>query len=142
MSNQIKCQSINVIIDSLHHLGCSDWLALGSCRYFQWFSFYDSLNCFSSCSVPDYYELHEVSTVLHGTDTDMRLEVMLERGSEDSQAEKERVLLSLLNTKHFTEARKFVELVKLSGDLITRKEVRRTVIIEQNTTTTLTTTTV
>lgn len=83
-----------------------------------------------------------MSTVLHGTDTDMKLEVMLERGSEDSQAEKERVLLSLLNTKHFTEARKFAELVKLSGDHITRKEVRRTVIIERNTTTTLTITTV
>ncbi|XP_078373747.1 spatacsin-like isoform X3 [Oculina patagonica] len=76
-----------------------------------------------SCKVPDYYELHEVSTVLHGTDTDMRLEVMLEQGNEDSQAEKERVLLSLLNTKHFAEARKFAELVKLSGDHITRKEV-------------------
>ncbi|XP_020621148.1 spatacsin-like isoform X1 [Orbicella faveolata] len=75
------------------------------------------------CNVPDYHELHEVSTVLHGTDTDMRLEVMLEKGSEDSQVEKERVLLSLLNTKHFTEARKFAELVKLSGDHITRKEV-------------------
>lgn len=65
-----------------------------------------------------------MSTVLHGTDTDMRLEVILEQGSEDSQAEEERVLLSLLNTQHFAEARKFAELVKLSGDHITRKEVR------------------
>ena len=75
--------------------------------------------------MPDYYELHEVSTVLHGTDTGMRLEVMLDQGSEDSEAEKERVLLALLNTKHFAEARRFAELVKLSGDHITRKEVRR-----------------
>ena len=95
------------------------------------------LNCFYSCSVPDYHELHEVSTVLHGTDTDMKLEVMLEKGSEDSQAEKERVLLSLLNTKHFTDARRFAELVKLSGDHITRKEVSRAWTIEQNTTTTV-----
>ena len=93
------------------------------------------LNCFYPCPVPDYHELHEVSTVLHGTDTDMRLEVMLEKGSEDSQAEKERVLLSLLNTKHFTEARRFAELVKLSGDHITRKEVSRNWTIERNTTT-------
>ena len=78
-------------------------------------------------SVPDYYELHEVSTVLHGTDTGMRLEVMLDQGSEDSQAEKERVLLALLNTKHFAEARRFADLVKLSSDHITRKEVRRSV---------------
>lgn len=90
-------------------------------------------------SAPDYYELHEVSTVLHGTDTDMRLEVMLEQGNEDSQAEKERVLLSLLNTKHFAEARKFAELVKLSGDHITRKEVRRTRINKQDTPVTSTT---
>ena len=100
------------------------------------------LNCFYSCSVPDYHELNEASTVLHGTDTEMRLELMLEMGSEDSQAEKERVLLSLLNTKHFTEARKFAELVKLSGDHITRKEVGRTWTIDQNTTTTSTKTTV
>ena len=77
--------------------------------------------------MPDYYELHEVSTVLRGTDTDMRLELMLEQGSADSQAEKERVLLSLLSTQHFTEARKFAELVNLSGDHITRKEVRRAI---------------
>lgn len=88
--------------------------------------------------MPDYHELHEVSMVLHGTDTDMRLEVMLEKGSEDSQVEKERVLLSLLNTKHFTEARKFAELVKLSGDHITRKEVSRNWTTEQNTTATST----
>lgn len=100
------------------------------------------LNFSYSCSVPDYHELNEVSTVLHGTDTEMRLEVMLEKGSEDSQAEKERVLLSLLNTKHFTEARKFAELVKLSGDHITRKEVSGNWIVEQNTTTTSTQTTV
>ena len=99
------------------------------------------LNYFYSCSVPDYHELNEVSTVLHGTDTEMKLKVMLEKGSEDSQTEKERVLLSLLNTKHFTEARKFAELVKLSGDHITRKEVSRTWTIEQNTTTTSTKTT-
>ena len=108
-------------------LRSSDWLAFGI-----WLMV---LNCFYPCSVPDYHELHEVSTVLHGTDTDMRLEVMLEKGSEDSQAEKERVLLSLLNTKHFTEARRFAELVKLSGDHITRKEVSRNWTIEQNTTT-------
>jgi len=95
------------------------------------------LNCFYSCSVPDYHELHEVTMVLHGTDTNMRLEVMLEKGSEDSQAEKERVLLSLLNTKHFTEARKFAEMVKLSGDHITRKEVIRIWTIEHNITTTV-----
>ena len=85
--------------------------------------------------MPDYHELHQVSTVLHSTDTDMRLEVMLEKGSEDNQAERERVLLSLLNTRHFTEARKFAELVKLSGDHITRKEVSRNWTTEQNTTT-------
>ena len=109
-------------------LGSSDWLALILVDV----TAFNDLVCFCFCSVPDYHELHEVTMVLHGTDTNMRLEVMLEKGSEDSQAEKERVLLSLLNTKHFTEARKFAELVKLSGDHITRKEVIRIWTIERN----------
>ena len=76
--------------------------------------------------MPNYYELHEVSKVLRGTNTNMRLEVMLEQGSEaDRQAEKERVLVSLLSTKHFAEARKFAQLMGLPSDHITRKEVRR-----------------
>ena len=84
--------------------------------------------------MPNYYELHEVSKVLRGTNTNMRLEVMLEQGSEaDRQAEKERVLVSLLSTKHFAEARKFAQLMGLPSDHITRKEVsRRTQLLNPN----------
>lgn len=76
--------------------------------------------------VPAYCELHEVSKLLHGTNTNIRLEVMVEQGDEaDSQAEKERVLGSLLNTKQFAKARRYAELMGLSNDHITIKQVRR-----------------
>lgn len=67
-----------------------------------------------------------MSKVLRGTNTNIRLEVMVEHGNEaDSQAEKERVLGSLLKTKHFAEARRFAELMGLVDDHITIKQVRR-----------------
>lgn len=42
------------------------------------------LNFFYFCLVFDYYELNEVSIVIYGIDIEMRFEVMLEKGSEDS----------------------------------------------------------
>ena len=76
--------------------------------------------------VPDYYELQEVCTVLHGTGTDIKIETMLEPSGKESQDEKQSVLLSLLSNKHFTQARKFADLVGLADDHITLKEVRTT----------------
>ncbi|XP_068741533.1 spatacsin-like isoform X2 [Montipora capricornis] len=76
-----------------------------------------------ACKVPDYCELHEVCKVLHGTDTEIKLEVFLEPDSEACKEEKHRVLLSLLNRKHFAQARKFADLVGLVDDHITLKEV-------------------
>lgn len=62
-------------------------------------------------------------TALHGTDTDINLKVFLEPKSEACMEEKERVLLALLDRKHFTQARKFADLVGLVDDHITLKEV-------------------
>ncbi|PFX34693.1 Spatacsin [Stylophora pistillata] len=86
-----------------------------------------------ACKVPAYYELHEVSKVLRGTNANIRLEVMVEQGNEaDSQAEMERVLGSLLKTKHFAEARIFAKLMGLSDDHITIKQVEADLEIAKN----------
>ena len=82
------------------------------------------LHLFLVLLVPDYYELNEVFKVLHGTGTDINLEVMLEASDKQRQDEKQRVLLSLLSGKHFTQARKFADLVGLVDDDITLKEVK------------------
>ena len=76
--------------------------------------------------MPDYHELHEVCTILHGTDSDIRLEVLLASNVKDSQDEKHRVLLALLHKKHFTQARRFADRVGLTDDQITLKEVGKT----------------
>lgn len=85
------------------------------------------------CKVPAYCELHEVSKLLHGTNTNIRLDVMVEQGDEaDSQAEKERVLGSLLNTKQFAKARRYAELMGLSNDHITIKQVDADLEVAKN----------
>ena len=63
---------------------------------------------------------------LDGTETDIKLTVFLEPKSEACLEEKERVLLALLNRRHFAQARKFAELVGLVDDHITLKEVSAT----------------
>ena len=73
--------------------------------------------------MPDYCELHEVCKVLHDTDTEIKLEVFLEPDSEVCKEEKHRALFSLLNRKHFAQARKFADFVGLVDDHITLKEV-------------------
>ena len=62
-------------------------------------------------------------TALHGTDTDINLKVFLEPKSEACLEEKERVLLALLDRKHFAQARKFADLVGLVDDHVTLKQV-------------------
>lgn len=76
-------------------------------------------------TVPDYFELHEVCKVLHATGTTIRLDVMLSPIVKDIDDEKHRVLVALLNDKHFARARKFAEMVGLADDHITLKEVRK-----------------
>ena len=76
-------------------------------------------------TVPDYFELHEVCKVLHATGTTIRLDVMLSPIVKDIDDEKHRVLVALLNDKHFAQARKFAEMVGLADDHITLKEVRK-----------------
>ena len=81
------------------------------------------LDVLSSFSVPSFHSLHEISTILRGTTTEIRLELLLQESSAVTQAEKERVLHSLLNTKHFAEAQLFAVLVDIKDDRITLKEV-------------------